>query len=69
MLITRIEALEKTNKEQSERIQNLTQQLEKAYQKVQDIAVKAVEGSANMRTFSTFQQMMKEQSRGQEKEK
>ncbi len=69
MLVTRIEALEKTNKEQSERIQNFTQQLEKAYQKVQDIAVKAVEGSANLRTFSTFQQMMKEQSREQEKEK
>ena len=64
MLITRIEALEKTGKEQSERIQNLTQQLEKAYQKVQDIAVKAVEGSANARSFSTFQQMVKEQSRG-----
>jgi hypothetical protein len=69
MLATRIEALEKTGKEQSERIQNLTQQLEKAYQKVQDIAVKAVEGSANARSFSTFQQMVKEQSRGQGQEK
>ena len=68
-LATRIEALEKTGKEQSERIQNLTQQLEKAYQKVQDIAVKAVEGSANARSFSTFQQMVKEQSRGQGQEK
>jgi hypothetical protein len=69
MLATRIEALEKTGKEQSERIQNFTQQLEKAYQKVQDIAVKAVEGSANARSFSTFQQMVKEQSRGQGQEK
>ncbi len=69
MLVTRIEALEKTNKEQTERIQHLTQQLEKAYQKVQDIAVKAVEGSASLRTFGTFQQVAMEQGRAQEQEK
>ena len=59
---TRIESLEKTVKEQSEQIANLSQQLEKAYQKVQDIAVKAVEGHANLKSFASLQQLVAEQT-------
>lgn len=49
VLQTRIEALERTVAIQEQQIQLLNQQLEKAYEKVQDIAVKAVS-----RTSSTY---------------
>lgn len=60
---TRIESLEKTVKEQSEQIVRLTQQLEKAYQQVQEIAVKTIEGSSNLKTLSNLQQWMTEQTK------
>ena len=47
---TRIESLEKTVKEQSDRIVRLNQQLEKAYQQVQDVAVKTIEGSSDAKS-------------------
>jgi hypothetical protein len=56
VLTTRIESLEKTVKEQSERIVKLNQQLEKAYQQVQDIAVKTIEGTSNIKSFANLQQ-------------
>ena len=65
----KIESLEKTLKEQSEQIARLSQQLEKAYQKVQDIAVKAIEGSASSKSFASLQQLMSEQTRRQSQEK
>jgi len=65
VLTTRIDSLEKTVKAQSEQISNLSQQLEKAYQKVQDIAVKAVEGSSGV----NLQQLIREQSKSQSQEK
>ena len=65
MLTTRIESLEKTVKEQNQQIAHLSQQLEKAYQKVQDIAVKAVEGSSNV----NLQQLIREQSKAQSQER
>ncbi len=65
VLTTRIESLEKTVKEQSDQIAKLSQQLEKAYQKVQDIAVKAVEGSSNLKSLTSLQQLMTEQTRKQ----
>ena len=69
VLTTRIESLEKTVKEQSGQIANLSEQLEKAYQKVQDIAVKSVEGSSNLKSLSSLQQLVSEQSRRQSQEK
>jgi len=48
----RNESLEKTVKEQNERIALLSQQLEAAYQKVQDIAVKTVEGSSSVKSLA-----------------
>jgi hypothetical protein len=59
----RIESLEKTAKEQSERITALTKQLEAAYQKVQDIAVKTVEGASNSKSVASLQQFLGEQIR------
>ena len=69
VLTTRIESLEKTAKEQNAQIANLSAQLEKAYQKVQDIAVKSVEGSSNLKSLSSLQQLVSEQSRRQSQEK
>jgi predicted RNase H-like nuclease (RuvC/YqgF family) len=66
---TRIESLEKTLKEQSGQIAQLSAQLEKAYQKVQDIAVKSVEGSSNLKSLSSLQQLVSEQSKRQLQEK
>jgi len=69
VLTTRIESLEKTVKEQSGQIANLSGQLEKAYQKVQDIAVKSVEGSSNLKSLTSLQQLVSEQTRKQSQEK
>jgi hypothetical protein len=69
VLTTRIESLEKMVKEQSEQITKLTQQLEKAYQQVQEIAVKTIEGSSNIKSFANLQQWVSEQMRKSPQEK
>ncbi|MDY6855104.1 MAG: hypothetical protein SWO11_10440 [Thermodesulfobacteriota bacterium] len=69
VLTTRIGSLEKRVKEQSDQISNLSQQLEKAYQKIQDIAVKAVEGSSSLQPLTGFQQLVAEQTRKHSQEK
>ena len=69
VLTTRIESLGKTLKEQSERIAKLSQQLEKAYQQVQDIAVKTIEGSSNAKSLANLQQWVSEQTRKSSQEK
>ena len=69
VLTTRIESLEKMVKEQSEQITKLTQQLEKAYQQVQDIAVKTIEGSSSIKSFANLQQWISEQMRKSAQEK
>ena len=69
VLTTRIESLEKTVKEQSERIVKLNQQLEKAYQQVQDIAVKTIEGSSNAKSLANLQQWVSEQMKKPSQEK
>lgn len=66
---TRVESLEKTTKEQSERITALTKQLEAAYQKVQDIAIKTVEGASNSKSVASLQQLLGEQIRKQTPDK
>jgi hypothetical protein len=59
----RSDSLEKTAAEQGERITTLTKQLEAAYQKVQDIAVKTVEGASNFKSIASLQQLLGEQMR------
>ena len=66
---TRVESLEKAVKEQSEQITKLTQQLEKAYQQVQEIAVKTIEGSSTVKSFANLQQWLSEQTRKSPQEK
>jgi hypothetical protein len=67
--LTRIDSLEKTAKDQGERITALTTQLEAAYQKVQDIALKTVEGASNSKSVASLQQLLGEQMRKQTAEK
>jgi hypothetical protein len=69
VLTTRTESLEKIVKEQSEQIVKLTQQLEKAYQQVQEIAVKTIEGSSTIKSFANLQQWIGEQTRKSPQEK
>lgn len=69
VLNTRIDSAEKTVKEQGEHIAKLSLQMEKAYQKVQDIAVKAIEGSSNAKSLANLQQLLNDQMRKQPQEK
>ncbi|MDO9209844.1 MAG: hypothetical protein Q7V48_03725 [Deltaproteobacteria bacterium] len=69
VLTTRIESLEKTVKEQSAQIAGLTQFLEKANQKVQEIAVKALESSSAAKSFTNLQQLLNEQTKKPSQEK
>ncbi len=66
---TRVESLEKIVKEQNEQIAKLSQQLEKAYQQVQEIAVKTIEGSSTIKSFANLQQWISEQTRKAPQEK
>jgi len=68
VLNARIESLQRTVKEQSEQIARLTGQLEKAYGQVQEVAVKALEGSATVKTLAALQAEASERPRrsGQE---
>ena len=68
VLATQIDSLEKLTKEQKEQIVRLSQQLEKAYQKVEDIAVKSVGGFSEVKGM--FQsQRMDEQAKRQSQDK
>ncbi|HSV16040.1 MAG TPA: hypothetical protein VLI90_17390 [Tepidisphaeraceae bacterium] len=69
VLTTRITALEQTVKEQSEQITRFAGQAEKAYAQVQDIAVKAIEGSAASKSLAGLQQLIADQSRRGSQEK
>jgi hypothetical protein len=69
VLTTRIESLEKMVKDQSEQVTKLTQQLEKAYQQVQEIAVKTIEGSSTIKSIANLQQWISEQTRKAPQEK
>jgi hypothetical protein len=60
---TRIQSLEATVKDQNERITLLNQQLEKASTQVQDIAVKAIEGSSHSKLLNQLQSYMEEKSK------
>lgn len=55
VLNSRIEALQQTVAEQSAHVARLSAQIEKSYTQVQDIAVKAIEGSATVKGFAALQ--------------
>jgi hypothetical protein len=63
VLTARNESLEKASKDLVAANAKLAQQLEAAYQKVQDIAQKTVEGSSQSRSLADLQKLLIEQSR------
>jgi hypothetical protein len=65
----RIEGLEKLNKDLSDQNAKLSKQLEAAYQKVQEIAEKAIEGSSQAKSLADLQKLLAEQGRKTSAEK
>jgi hypothetical protein len=61
--VARIEALEKMAKDLSDQNGKLSRQLETAYQKVQEIAEKAIEGSSQAKSLADLQKLLAEQGR------
>jgi hypothetical protein len=65
VLQSRLESLQQTAKEQQDQISRMSSQIEKSYGQVQDIAVKAIEGSGNQRMLSALQAQASEKRSGQ----
>jgi len=63
VLQTRVDSFETMVKEQKEQILKLSQQLEKAYQKVEDIAEKAVGGTSELRASMSSPQWTGDQAK------
>ena len=63
VLTTRVQSLEQNIKEQAVQIAKLSQQLDKAYQQVEGIASKAVESSADSKSITTLQSLIKDKER------
>ena len=60
VLTARIQSLEETVKRLNEQIDQLSEQLEKASGQVQDIAVRAIEGSSHSKLINQIQSMLEE---------
>jgi hypothetical protein len=69
VLAARNEALERANNDLLSANAKLAQQLEAAYQKVQDIAEKTVEGSSQSRSLADLQKLLVDQARKAREEK
>lgn len=59
----RIKTLEATVKQQEEKLQRLMQEVTEANEKVQNIAVKAIEGASGARTLSAVSEIALEQAK------
>ena len=64
-----IDSLQETILNQEERLNSLSQQLAAALKQVQDLAVKAIEGSANANSYQTLKEITLEQAKSQAKTK
>ena len=69
MFEMRVLSLDTNIKNQENRIQNLNKQLETALKQVQDLALKALEGAANQKSFDTVREIAIEQAKNQPKNK
>ncbi|AFZ34315.1 hypothetical protein Sta7437_0721 [Stanieria cyanosphaera PCC 7437] len=65
----RIQTLEQTIHNQELRIDKLSQQLDLALKQVQDLAVKAIEGTSNRKSFEAMKEIALEQIKNQPKSK
>ena len=64
-----IQSLSQTIQNQDTRIANLSKQLDSALKQVQDLAVKAIEGSSNLSSFQAVKEIALEQAKTQQKNK
>ena len=69
MQTTKIESLEAKVAEQNDQLNKLSQRLEKAYGQVQEIAVRAIEGSGISKSLASLQQLLSEQTKRPPQEK
>ena len=65
----RIEALQDTINSQNNRIDNLSSQLSAALKQVQDLAIKAIEGAANLSSLKSIREIAIEQAKNPSKGK
>jgi hypothetical protein len=65
----RLQSLEQTITNQETRILNLSKQLESALKQVQDLAVKAIEGTSNVSSYQAMKEIALEQAKSQVKNK
>ena len=65
----RIESLEQTIRHQATRINKLSQQLDSSLQQVQNLAVKAIEGTSNRNSFEAVKAIAMEQAKTPQKGK
>ncbi|MDJ0744237.1 MAG: hypothetical protein QNJ32_12855 [Xenococcaceae cyanobacterium MO_167.B27] len=65
----RIQSLEATIQNQEARIHKLSDQLDMAQKQVQDLAVKAIEGSSNRKSFEAMKEIAMEQAKTPQKNK
>ncbi|NEO56159.1 MAG: hypothetical protein F6K54_25630 [Okeania sp. SIO3B5] len=63
----RIQSLQQTIQNQEQRIKNLSAQLDSTLTQVQDLAVKAIEGASNSRSFQAMKEIVMEQKNQQKK--
>jgi len=64
-----IQGMLQTIQNQDARLVSLSQQLDSALKQVQDLAVKAIEGSSNLRSFEAVREIAIEQAKTQQKNK
>ncbi|MEB3882096.1 hypothetical protein [Lyngbya sp. CCY1209] len=65
----RVKGLSETIQSQDLRIQNISKQLDAALKQVQDLAVKAIEGTSNSNSFQAMKEIALEQAKNQQKGK
>jgi chromosome segregation ATPase len=65
----RLQSLELTITNQETRLQNLSKQLESALKQVQDLAIKAIEGTSNLNYYQAIKEIALEQAKSQVKNK
>lgn len=68
VLETKIESLKDTVTDQEAKIKELSDKIEKAYQKVQDVALKAIEGASGSKSFQELQQILGQSSKNKKEE-
>ncbi len=62
VLTTKIQSLEKLVSEQEKKIAQLSSKLDQAYQKIQDVAIKAIDGAASLKSFNELQKILSEKT-------